>query len=110
MVTVCAWCQRFMGMKEPLSDPALTHGICQTCTLRQQVGDLPTLVISRDRADALPFFRRLLRGTPEIQVVVDRREGERRQVRLATQVRESSARDERRLKMERRQSLGLVLV
>jgi hypothetical protein len=110
MITVCAWCQRFMGMKEPLSDPSLTHGICQTCTLRQQVGSFSTLVISRDRADALPFFRRLLRGIPEIQVVLDRREGERRQVRLAAQVREASTADERRLTNERRNALGLVLV
>src|SRR5215468_9974571 len=110
MITVCAWCQRFMGMKEPLTDPSLTHGICQTCTLRQQVGALPTLVISRDHADALPFFRRLLRGTPEIQVVVDRRAGERRQVRLATQVREAAEVRDRRLAAERRHALALVLV
>jgi hypothetical protein len=108
MVTVCAWCQRFMGMKEPLTDSSLTHGICQTCTLRQQVGNLPTLVISRDRADALPFLRRLLWGTPEIQVVVDRREGERRRERLASSVRETS--DDRRLARERRHALALVLV
>jgi len=110
LVTVCAWCQRYMGMKEPLSDHSLTHGICQTCTLRQQVGNLPTLVISRDRADALPFFRRLLLGTPEIAVVVDRREGERRRERLAAAVREAAEDEERRRLRERRQSLALVLV
>src|SRR5215468_1686543 len=108
MVTVCAWCQRFMGIKEPLTDPSLTHGICQTCTLRQQVGNLPTLVISRDRADALPFFRRLLRGTPEIQVVVDRREGERRRETIAPSSREASG--DRRLSHERRHPPALVLV
>src|SRR5262249_5151581 len=104
MVTVCAWCQRFMGMKERLTDPSLTPGICQTCTLRQQLGGFPTLVISRDRPDALPFFRRLLRGTPAIQVVLDRREGERRRETLASLVRETS--DDRRLTNERRQSLA----
>ena len=26
MVTVCAWCQKYMGSKEPLADPAVSHG------------------------------------------------------------------------------------
>ena len=38
MVTICAWCQRYLGTKEPLADPSLTHGICKTCAMRQQLG------------------------------------------------------------------------
>jgi len=78
MVTVCAWCQRFMGMKEPLHETVVTHGICTTCAMRQQIGEMPTLVIARERAHTLPVFQGLLTGTPEIRVVVDRRRGERR--------------------------------
>ena len=28
MVTVCAWCQKYMGSMEPFHDPAVSHGIC----------------------------------------------------------------------------------
>ncbi len=78
MVTVCAWCQRYMGTKDPLDDPTVTHGICGTCALRQQIGEMPTLVIAREHAETLPLFQSLLTGVPEIRVVVDRRQGERR--------------------------------
>ena len=78
MVTVCAWCQKYMGTKDPLHDPTVTHGICAICALRQQLGVMPTLVISREHAETLPVFQSLLTGVPEIPVVVDRRQGERR--------------------------------
>jgi hypothetical protein len=111
MVTICAWCQRFLGTKEPLADPSLTHGICRTCSLRQQLDGSPTLVVSRDRAGAVPFLMGLLNGMPEIRVVVDRRRGERRRSLLADDVREELAEAaERRLAQERRQRLGLVFV
>jgi hypothetical protein len=110
MVTICAWCQKYLGTKEPLANPSLTHGICKTCAMRQQLGGSPTLVISRERAGALPFLMGLLNGTPEIRIIVDRRQGERRRSSLALQVREESLDEERRRVNERRQSLGLVLV
>jgi hypothetical protein len=78
--------------------------------MRQQLGGSPTLVISRERAEALPFLMDLLHGTPEIRVVVDRRQGERRRSALARQVREDALEAERRTLNERRHSLGLVLV
>jgi hypothetical protein len=105
MVTVCAWCQKYMGMKEPLADPAVTHGICHTCALRQQIGEMPTLVIARERADTLAVFQGLLSGTPEIRVVVDRRERERRSMELAAQ-----AERERRNQQDRRQATGVYLI
>src|SRR5262249_45934507 len=110
MVTICAWCQRYLGTKEPLADPSLTHGICKTCAMRQQLGGSPTLVISRERAGALPFLMGLLSGTPEIRIIVDRRQGERRRSSLALQVREDPLDEDRRMVIERRQTLGLVLV
>src|SRR5262245_49884544 len=96
MVTICAWCQKYLGTKEPLADPGLTHGICKTCAMRQQLGASPTLVVSRERAEAVPFLTGLLHGTPEIRVIVDRRQGERRRSALAMQVREASLEAERR--------------
>jgi hypothetical protein len=78
MVTVCAWCQRYMGSKEPLHDPAVSHGICDECMRRDTLDDAPVLVVSRQRAEAIPVLRSLLRGAPEIAIVVERRDGERR--------------------------------
>jgi hypothetical protein len=102
MITVCAWCQKYMGAKEPHSDSAVTHGICDTCALRQQIGNMPTLVIAKQRAETLPVFQALLTGTPAIRVVVDRREGERR--RLA-----EIAEAERRARTDRRLGQSLYL-
>lgn len=78
MVTVCAWCQKYMGSIEPLHDPAVSHGICRECVERESLADAPVLVVSRDRRDAIPMLQTLLRGAPEIAIVVDRRDGERR--------------------------------
>jgi hypothetical protein len=78
MVTVCAWCERYMGSREPLHDPAVTHGICDECLGRESLGQMPVLVVSRERAPAIPMLQALLRGAPEIAIVVDRRNADRR--------------------------------
>ena len=78
MVTVCAWCQRYMGSMEPLHNPSVSHGICSDCVERDSLDDAPVLVVSRDRVEAIPVLQSLLRGAPEIAIVVDRRAGERR--------------------------------
>lgn len=31
MKIICAWCKKEMGEKEPLSDPRITHSICDDC-------------------------------------------------------------------------------
>lgn len=73
MVTVCAWCQKYMGSREPFHNPGVSHGICDDCCDRQSLDDAPVLVVSRDRQAAIPVLQTLLRGAPEIRVVVDRR-------------------------------------
>ena len=78
MITVCAWCQKYMGSKEPLHDPAVSHGICPECIERESLDDAPVLVVSRDRVEAIPVLQSLLRGAPEIAIVVDRRANARR--------------------------------
>jgi hypothetical protein len=78
MVTVCAWCQKYMGSKEPLHDHGVTHGICSVCIERQELVDTPVLVVSRHRSETVPLLRTLLYGAPEVAIVVDRRAGERR--------------------------------
>jgi len=31
MIRVCAWCQKYLGEKEPLEDKSITHTICGAC-------------------------------------------------------------------------------
>lgn len=78
MVTVCAWCQKYMGSREPFYDPIISHGICHDCVERDSLDDAPVLVVSPGRARAIPMLQTLLRGAPEIAIVVDRRARERR--------------------------------
>lgn len=78
MVIVCAWCQEYMGCKEPFDERSVSHGICPGCSDRETLGDAPVLVVSRERAETIPMLHSLLRGAPEVAVVVDRRAGERR--------------------------------
>jgi len=78
MVTVCAWCQRYLGSKEPYHDPGVSHGICAPCVERQAAAHAPVLVVSPARAGTIPLLQSLLRGAPDVAIVVDRRSGERR--------------------------------
>jgi len=78
MVRVCAWCQKYMGSMEPFHEPAISHGICGDCVERDSLDDAPVLVVSPGRARAIPMLKTLLRGAPEIAIVIDRRGHERR--------------------------------
>jgi hypothetical protein len=104
MITVCAWCQKFLGVKEPLSQADVSHGICPACSARQQIRDFPVLVVSRTRLDTLPVLEGLLQGTPEIRIVVDRRVNDRRRQRPAVDIPGG-----RRMLRDRRERLSLVL-
>jgi hypothetical protein len=75
MVTVCAWCERFLGPREV---PEVTHGICEPCTARQRWAEPPVIVVARHRADIQAVLEHLLRGEPAVRVVIDRRMGDRR--------------------------------
>jgi hypothetical protein len=77
MVTVCAWCDRYLGP----DDVPVTHGICLACTARQHWRDSPVLVVSRHRESMVPVLRQLLQGNPEVKIVVERRADERRRAR-----------------------------
>ena len=78
MVRVCAWCQKYMGSMEPFLDPAISHGICGDCVERDSLDGAPVLVVSPGRARVIPMLQTLLRGAPEIAIVVARRAHERR--------------------------------
>ena len=34
MVAACAYCRSFIAHREPLDDPAVTHGACEPCMAR----------------------------------------------------------------------------
>jgi hypothetical protein len=103
LVTVCAWCERFLGLRETADGGStLSHGICRACATRHQWAEPPTLVLCRQRADLQRVFQELLRGVPEIRIVVDRREGERRKQAPA------GAGDERRATPRRRATPAIV--
>ena len=78
MVTVCAWCQKYMGSMEPLNEPRISHGLCGDCIERESLDGAPVLVVSPGRARAIPVLKSLLRGAPEIAIVIDRRARDRR--------------------------------
>jgi len=78
MVTVCAWCEKYMGSMEPLQDSSVSHGICSACVERQSLADTPVLVVSPARAGTIPLLNTLLRSAPDVSILVDRRSRERR--------------------------------
>ena len=75
MVTVCAWCERFLGASD---ETVVSHGICAPCSARQRWPDTPVIVVSSHRAEVRHVLQELLRGEPAIRILVDRRVGERR--------------------------------
>ena len=92
MVTVCAWCDRYLGP----NDAAITHGICSACTARQHWHETAVLVVSRHREAMIPVLRHLLQGSPEVKIVLERRQDERRQAEFVPGVERRSGSDRRR--------------
>src|SRR5688500_9988975 len=104
MVTVCAWCERYLGVKDA-APVAVSHGICEPCIARQNWDEPPVVVVSRERSDLLHVFGHLFRGVPAVQVVLDRRRSDRR--RFASPFLEAA---ERRTGPDRRQRASDALL
>ena len=109
MRIVCASCARegrsgYLGDKEPLDDPTPTHSICG----RHQellLETLPSLscpsvdmliVVHQKDAALYEYLRRALAGVRGVNVIMDRRRGDRR--RGATEVSEERRRERRRIR------------
>lgn len=54
MVTVCAWCQKYMGSREPLGEAKVSHGICDACLERESRPVQPARSAGREPAGAAP--------------------------------------------------------
>ena len=104
MVTVCAWCERYLGAKE--TEPPVSHGICAMCAARQRWSDTPVIVVSRDRADLRAVLEHLLHGEPAMRIVIDRRVGDRRRSRVEP----DSAWEHRRGPDRRRRPADAILI
>lgn len=77
-ISVCAWCDRFLGVRGPQDAPLVSHSICKPCATRYRWIDTPILVVSKKRAPLAPLLDEVLRGASMLPVVVDRRVGDRR--------------------------------
>jgi hypothetical protein len=121
MKVTCAWCQRegqpaSLGERAPLDDPAETHGICRRHTL-ELLDHLPSrsfpgvrllLVVSSRESGLYEHLQRELAGVSGVQVMLERRRGERR---LAPQsVPDEQRRIERRLRQGEVSALGYTVI
>lgn len=77
-ISVCAWCDRYLGVRNPDDAALLSHGICRPCSTRYRWIDTPILVVSRKRAGLAPVLEEVIRGASIVPVVVDRRLRDRR--------------------------------
>jgi hypothetical protein len=108
MKVVCAWCvlegqPGDLGEREPLDDPQQTHSICASHTT-QVLEALPSrsfpnaallIVVSRNDTPLYEHLKWSFARVPGVQVIVDRRVGDRRS-------RQGSIADERRRVATRR--------
>jgi hypothetical protein len=102
-ISVCAWCDRFLGVRGPDDVALVSHSICKPCATRYRWIDTPIVVVSKKRASLAPLLEDVLRGASMLPVVVDRRAGDRR----ARQV--PAAAVDRRTGSDRRQGSTIAL-
>jgi hypothetical protein len=109
MVRVCAWCHRYLGIKHS-HQGGISHGICAPCAARQHWKEIPVLVVSPELKHVVPVLQELLRGEPEIRIVLERRSGDRRSSgeRRKSQEATASRRTDRRGAPGSRRRLYLV--
>jgi len=121
MRVTCAWCQRegepaSLGERAPLDNPAETHGICRRHTLRL-LDRLPSrsfpgvrllFVVSQHEASLYEHLQRELDGVDGVQVMLERRQGERRVEHQ--DVARDQRRDERRMRQGEVCALGYTVI
>src|SRR6266850_3625519 len=121
MKVVCAWCQRegrgrVLAEREPLDDPTETHGMCARHS-EEMIGQLPSpsfpgvrmlMVVRRTENALYDHLTQSLAALPEVAVILDRRQRERRQT--PTVVATERRRTNRRIRTAPFSSLGYLVV
>ena len=95
MRAVCAWCGATLASGDP-ADPVVSHGICPSCARRWFHAGSHYAVVPPERSFLLPEIQTAFQEIRGVQVILDRRQGERR--RRAYRVRDdrrTSPRDRR---------------
>jgi hypothetical protein len=91
MRAICAWCRAEgspadLGVREPLEDPGITHGLCQRhltqflseARSRPSAGLRLLIVVGRSDQSLYEYLTRAMVGVEGVHVTMDRRQGERR--------------------------------
>lgn len=121
MRVICAWCQRegrsgFLREREPLDDPAETHGICLRHQ-QQMAATLPSqsfpdarllVVVPPDDVRLYEYLNATVGTLKGVRVILDRRRADRRHA-TATPPRERR-RGDRRLPEREIRVLGCTIV
>jgi len=91
MLVFCAWCRHeqkvgYLGMREPLENPVVTHGVCrehqqrllESFPSRSFPGVELLIIVRRNGTTLYESLERAYAATPRVKVLMDRRVGERR--------------------------------
>jgi len=91
MLVFCAWCRHeqkvgYLGMREPLENPVVTHGVCrehqqrllESFPSRSFPGVELLIIVRRHGTTLYESLERAYAATPRVKVLMDRRVGERR--------------------------------
>lgn len=102
MRAVCAWCGTTIAEGEP-GEPRVSHGICPRCAQQWFPGGKKYAVVPADRSFLFSEIVSAFQTVRGIQVVLDRRKGERRR-------RGGFARDDRRRPSQDRRKRPSLIV
>jgi hypothetical protein len=121
MKVVCAWCKQegrsaVLGEREPFDDPTETHGVCSvhSAKLMEQLpsasfpGIRMLIVVRKTEIDLFHHLTRSFATVPGVQVILDRRQDERR--KTPGQVVNERRRTDRRIRKSQFSGLGYLIV
>jgi hypothetical protein len=77
MRAVCAWCGKTLVNGDP-ADPMVSHGICPSCARRWLHAGVQYAVVPPERSFLLSEIQTAFEEVRDVQVILDRRRGERR--------------------------------
>src|SRR2546425_12113282 len=91
MKVICSLCERegkpgYLGEREPLDNPAVTHGLCSPHT-EQLLESIPSrsfpdaellIVVRPNDTELYEYLQRSFAGVHHVKVIVERRGGDRR--------------------------------